>query len=206
MATTEPHAQPDYDDTIRYDQTAQAHVRPKGRYHSDQIVAHWTIVGLVILQYLTGPSMSVAFETALEGGWRVSDGVSAVHGIIGLSILTAMVWRVFLRRRYGAPPPPETEPRPLQMVSRGVHYAFYGLLLGMPLFGLAAVLTGIEILGTLHGWAALALLLLAVAHVGGALMHAVKRDGVVTRILNRGSAPRGYEQRDGTPVERGPSG
>jgi cytochrome b561 len=201
MAETEPHARADYDDTIRYDQTAQPHVRPKGRYHSDQVTAHWTIVGLVIFQYLTGQSMSGAYQAALAGGWRVSDGVSVVHGILGLSILTVMIWRVFLRRRYGAPPPPASEPRPLQIVSRGVHFAFYAVLIGMPLFGLAAVLTGIELLGTLHGYAAWALLGLALLHVAGALLHAVKRDGVVTRILNRGSAPRGYETREGRSVD-----
>jgi cytochrome b561 len=202
MSRTEPHAREDYDDTIRYDQTAQPDARPKGRYHSDQIVAHWIVVSLVIFQFITGPSMSDAFRDALEmGGWMVSGGIAVPHGTIGLSILAVMIWRVTLRRRYGAPPPPDSIPTVLRKVSRANHFAFYGMLIAQPLLGLAAVLTGVALLGTLHGLGALVLIVLALLHVAGATMHLFKRDGVVTRILNRGSAPRGYERRDGTPVD-----
>ena len=75
-------------------------------------------------------------------------------------------------------------------MSRSVHYAFYALLIGMPLFGMAALWLKWGVLGALHAWASYALLALIVAHVAGGLWHGlVKRDGVARRILRGNSMP-----------------
>lgn len=148
-------------------------------YSSKQMLAHWIVVFLVIFQYLTGGAMEAAFwDEARTGG-------AIVHGLLGLTILAFMLWRVYLRANHGAPPPPDTEPGAIQTLSRSVHYAFYTILIAMPVFGLAAVLTGIGILATAHGIAAWALLALAVLHVAGAAWHGVKGDGVVHRMARR---------------------
>jgi cytochrome b561 len=150
---------------------------PPAVYTSKQMLAHWAVVFLVIFQFATGGSMETAFWAGAATGGAV------VHGIIGSAILLFMTWRVWLRATRGAPPPPDTEPSWLQKISRGTHFAFYGLLIGMPIFGLAAVLTGIGILATLHGIAAWVLLALVLLHASGALWHAFKRDGVIKRML-----------------------
>ncbi len=160
---------------------ATAHL--PNRYHSNQIMLHWLVVSLVLLQFLGGESMARAMELAYAGGGRLTDGIVVVHATFGTVILFAMLARLVVRLRHGAPPPPETEPRPLQILSRGVHYAFYGLLIAMPLFGIAAIAVLSETLGTLHGLASWLLLGLAALHVAGALFHAVKRDGVVGRVF-----------------------
>lgn len=161
--------------------------RPAGRYHTNQIAAHWTIVFLVAFQYFSGPAMELAVSAGHATGTLPTAGVLVVHGVIGTAILGLMAWRVFLRRRHGAPKPPETEPRPLQLVSRGVHFAFYAILVAMPLAGMAAVaLVGSELgrwLGYTHGVTSWVLLGLIALHVAGAAWHAAKRDGTVTRIL-----------------------
>jgi cytochrome b561 len=146
-------------------------------YSSRQMLAHWAVVALVLFQFAQGGAMEEAFWSGIVNGGAI------VHAITGSTILGFMLWRVHLRRSHGAPPPPQSEPSWLQKISRGTHFAFYGLLIGMPLFGIAAVLTGIGILATLHGIAAWVLLALAVLHVSGAIMHLFKRDGVVRRII-----------------------
>ena len=147
-------------------------------YSGKQMLAHWMVVALVLFQFLQGGSMETAFDDgAINGG-------AIIHGLSGTLILGVMLWRLWMRRDHGAPPPPETEPSWLQRISRGVHYAFYAILIGMPLAGMAAVLTGSELLGSLHKLTAWLLLALALLHAAGAAWHGfVKRDGVVRRML-----------------------
>ena len=171
------------------DAVHDARGRPKGRYHTEQIVAHWTVVFLVLFQYATGGAMDAAYRATVDFGRLPADGVIFVHGLIGTSIWIVMLWRLSMRFRYGAPPPPDSLSRPLQIVSRSVHYAFYAVLLGMPVFGMLALWIKSGIIGTLHGWAAYLLLALAVAHVAGATLHMVKGDGVIRRILRGNTMP-----------------
>ncbi|MGR3542309.1 MAG: cytochrome b [Hasllibacter sp.] len=158
-----------------------------GRYHSSQRGLHWLVAILVVMQFLTGGQMEAAFALRDVQPLGIA-GITWVHGTFGLSILVAMLGRAWLRARYGAPPPPETEPRPLQIVSRGTHFAFYALLIGMPIFGVLAVWTYSDTIATAHGWAGYALFFLALLHLAGALWHAFKRDGVATRMLGRDPA------------------
>ena len=163
--------------------------RPEGRYHSDQIVAHWTVVFLVIFQYLTGQGMERAHEVGLALGALPASGSIVVHAVIGLSILAAMLWRLGLRLKHGAPPPPDTEPKPLQWLSRSVHYAFYAILIAMPIAGALALWLGSATLGWLHGLSAWILLGLIALHIAGGLWHALKRDGVIRRIARGNVVP-----------------
>ena len=160
-----------------------------GFYHPAQIVVHWTVVFLVLFQFLTGGGMEHAFDAAAEGEALLRlDGTAWVHGMIGTSILLAMLFRLWLRNRYEAPPPPEDEPSLVQYLSRGTHWAFYAFLIAMPIAGLLAVFTGSEILAGLHGLASKVLLLLIVLHFAGAMWHAFRRDGVVKRVLRQDPA------------------
>ncbi|CUH15396.1 cytochrome b561 [Jannaschia seosinensis] len=164
-------------------------VRPAGRYHSNQIAIHWLVVSLVILQFLTGGTMAAAMEYGYDFNALPPAGVIYVHGIFGLSILTAMLVRAVLRMRHGAPEPPENESRPIQILSRSTHYAFYGVLIAMPIFGLFAVLTLNETIGLIHAWSSWLLLAIIALHVAGAFMHIFKRDGIIKRVIT-GQPPR----------------
>ena len=164
--------------------TALPQGRPEGRYHSDQITAHWIVVFLVLFQFATGATMEAAMDLGYAAGRLPLAGVLYVHGILGTSILGVMAWRVYLRRRYGAPPPPSSAPRALQIISRANHFAFYLVLVAMPIAGLLAVITLNATIGALHGLAAILLVLLAIAHVAGAIMHIVKRDGTIKGVLS----------------------
>ena len=161
----------------------------EGFYHPAQIVAHWTIVFLLLFQFMTGGGMERAFDAAEEGEALLRlDGTAWVHGMIGTGILLVMLYRLWLRTHYHVPPPPSDEPQLIQYVSRGTHWAFYALLIGMPIFGLLAVFTGSGLLASLHGLASKLLFLLVILHFAGAMWHAFKRDGVVKRVLRQDPA------------------
>lgn len=171
-----------------------------GYYHPATIVAHWTVVMLLLFQFATGGAMEAAFERATGAGYPLRlEGPVWVHGMIGSAIGLLMVWRLAVRLTHYVPPPPSTLPRVLQIVSRATHWTFYGLLIAMPIAGLAAVLTRSEALASIHGLAAVLLFFVVLLHVAGGLYHAFKRDGVVKRILRQDPAGQ-YDARTDRPA------
>ena len=79
-------------------------------YATPQIVLHWTIVALIIVQLLSADGMSEYFEPAKEAGTAPGfPGVSLAlaHAASGATILVLVILRFALRLRYGAPPPPQ---------------------------------------------------------------------------------------------------
>ncbi len=123
-----------------------------------------------------------------------------VHKPLGIAILLLVLVRIAVRLRFGAPPLPADLPVPMKLAAHLPHYAFYGLMLAMPLFGwgmLSAAAYPVQMLDftlspippqseTLHSllWnahrtLAFAFLALILLHVGAALFHALIRcDGV----------------------------
>jgi cytochrome b561 len=158
---------------------------------------HWTVVLLLVVQVLT---------KLIPTAWVGEDALNAWHVSVGPSILAVMVLRLLWRLTHRPPPPPADLPPALRLLSRATHWAFYGLLIILPLFGWAAAsgygvtpyLFGVvplpaliaadkaraEALGQVHGALALLLIATIALHVAGALFHLlVKRDGVAQRML-----------------------
>jgi cytochrome b561 len=125
----------------------------------------------------------------------------ATHKTLGIVILVLALVRLAVRARYGAPPLPADLPEPLKLAARLSHYAFYALMIGMPLIGwgmlsagaypvvlfgnvrLPAILPQSDTLHTLlwnaHFCLAFAFFALILVHVGAALFHAlIRRDTV----------------------------
>ena len=166
---------------------------------------HWIILALLIVQYFTEWA-----PKSLGGG---SDALTNWHLAIGPTILLVMLLRLAWRLTHRPPPPPNDLPVALRVLSRATHYAFYVILIVLPLQGWAAAsgfgatpyLLGViplpsliaknkplaETIGDVHGTLALALLAVIALHVAGALYHAlVKRDGVAQRMLPFGAPGR----------------
>ena len=117
------------------------------------------------------------------------DGGAIMHGICGATILLVMLWRQAMRLTHGTPPPPESEPRKLQYMSRGNHWAFYVVLIAMPIVGLSAVLTLAPILSAIHSWTIWLLLALIAAHFAGAVWQMFRRGSDTwRRVLRRDPA------------------
>lgn len=137
----------------------------------------------------------------------------ALHKSIGLTVLALFVlrlaWKMFDRR-----PPDEPAPRWQQVAAHTVHGFLYLLIVAIPLsgwafnsahgfplqyfkqFNLPALVEKNEelsnTLGTVHVYLFWLLLLVLLAHVGGALKHHfIDRDDTLRRMLPFGRARRG---------------
>lgn len=161
---------------------------------------HWLIVVLVLAQVVIAlilPSVLPASAEESRIAWHLS---------VGSTILFVMVLRLGWRLTHTPPPPPADLSPGLRLLSRATHWAFYAILIVLPLLGWTAAsaygatvrLFGLiplpalvaqnqafaESVGQVHGAVALLLLALVALHVAGALYHAlVKRDRVIHRML-----------------------
>ena len=161
---------------------------------------HWLIVGLVSIQFFTELASPGVFAGVTE------DGLTAWHLAVGPTILLLMLVRLAWRLTHPPPPPPRDLPPSLRLISRATHWAFYALLLVLPILGWVAAsgfgarpsILGLiplpaiaaksksfgEFWGGVHGFVAWVVLALIALHVAGALYHALaKEDGVFQRML-----------------------
>lgn len=172
------------------------------RYSPAARALHWVTVLAVLAQFVLG-SWIVWFEPGEEAfKFRLYD----IHENIGFTLLPLTVYRLFHRIRHAPAPLPEDLPTIMRLAAHANHAALYLALIGMPLLGLCATAAwgfpftwlglvpiptpfgkneGLAaVFSALHYWGAVALGLAILAHVGGALFHAVvRRDGVMQRML-----------------------
>jgi cytochrome b561 len=164
---------------------AQSH----GRYSAAQITLHWLIAALVLFQLVFGESMEEFIEAREEGEALSSTDalLGTLHYWIGLAILALVAVRLVLRLRSGAAPVvAETNPW-LEIAAKAVHWAFYVLLLGVPVIGLLAYYYD-EPFAEIHALAKPAFISLIVIHAGAALLHQFwLRDGLLTSMLRPGN-------------------
>jgi cytochrome b561 len=153
---------------------AQRDARPVA-YSTVQMSLHWFVVFLVLVQFVFNDSIEAALERAAEtGSYAWMEGGVVTHPIVGTAIFLAMAVRLWLRLTRGVPPAPTTEPRPIQILSRANHWAFYVLLLAMPVVGALALFLASPVIGQIHAATAWLLLALIALHVAGAVWHMVK--------------------------------
>ncbi len=182
---------------------AQQETRAVGGYSGGQKWLHWLMAALILTLIPVGFIMT----GMAEGGAR--NRIYELHKSFGMIVFVLAVMRVALRTARGAPPLPASLPDWQRAVAHASHLALYGLIVLVPvlgfvgtsmccspvkLFGLVTVPIalpgGMETAKTIlaaHGWAVLLMAAILLAHVAGALMHAVVlRDGVFQRMLPGG--------------------
>ena len=154
-------------------------------YARPQVMLHWLIAALVLAQWFSADAMEDFFERYEDmGPPGFPDGSAIFHAGGGATILVLMILRIGARLRFGAPPLPADLPRSLALAAHLNHYAFYAVLILMPLTGVGALFVTTES-ADLHELLKTLLLLLIAAHVLGAAFHAfVRRDGVIWRMLS----------------------
>jgi len=168
------------------------------RYDRPAIFLHWLQAGLVIALLIIGWMM-----TDLPKG-PARTAPYALHKSLGLCALLLIFVRIAWRRIH-APPAAATQLKPWEnRLSSVVHHALYFVLVLAPLAGYLSasftkypmkffglVLPSIgwpddtlnAIFNNLHKGAVWVLMLLLALHVLGALHHALRRDGVMSRML-----------------------
>jgi len=164
------------------------------RFTPLQRLLHWLMAACILAMLFIGVGMvSTVMPKYLT--------LVSLHKPLGIAILALALIRLALRLRYGAPPLPADLPGPMKFAAQASHYAFYALMIGMPLIGwgmlsaaaypvvlfggwhLPAILPQSDSLHTLlwgaHFYLAFAFFALILLHIAAALFHAlVRRDGV----------------------------
>jgi cytochrome b561 len=164
------------------------------RFTPLQRVLHWLMAICILAMLFIGVGMvSTVMPKYLT--------LVSIHKPLGIAILVLALIRLVVRLRYGAPALPSDLPEPMKLAAHLSHYAFYVLMIGMPLIGwgmlsaaaypivlfggvrLPAILPQSDSLHALlwsaHFYLAFAFFALILLHVAAALFHAlVRRDGV----------------------------
>jgi len=157
---------------------------PKG-YSATQIALHWGVAALVAGQYIFKDAISGAWTAIREGREYAFDPLILAHVVGGVLILALVVWRLALRLKRGAPPPPENEPAPLKTLSHVAHWAFYALLAAMSVTGLLAWFGDVTAAAQAHNVLKVALLALIVLHVLAVPFHKlVLKNNVMQRMIH----------------------
>lgn len=155
-------------------------------YSLTQIVLHWTVVVLVIVQYLGHDAMEDAWDAIRDGGTPSAETLfgANMHAAVGVLILVLALARLWLRFTRGAPPVPEETAAPLRLVARATHVLLYALIIGLPLGGAAAWFFGVAPAAGVHSLGTKVLFFVAILHALGALYeHFIARTDVLKRML-----------------------
>ena len=100
------------------------------RYGSVAMTFHWVIAALIIANVVLG----LWLGEILEPGDPMKFQVAQWHKSIGLTVLVLSVFRVVWRLMNPHPPPPWPTPL-MRNLSLASHYAFYFLILAVPITG-----------------------------------------------------------------------
>jgi cytochrome b561 len=164
------------------------------RFTPLQRLLHWFLAVCILAMLFIG----VGMESTVRPTYLT---LVSVHKPLGIAILVLALIRLAVRLRSGAPALPPDLPPPMKLGAYLSHYAFYALMIGMPLIGwamLSAASYPVVMFGSVHlppilpqsarlhtllwnahFWLAFALFALILLHVAAALFHAlVRRDGV----------------------------
>jgi cytochrome b561 len=181
----------------------------RGRFTVLQRLLHWLMALCILAMLFIGVGMvSTVMPKYLT--------LVSIHKPLGIAILVLALVRLVVRLRSGAPPLPVELPEPMKLAAYLSHYAFYVLMIGLPLIGwgmlsaatypvvlyggvhLPAILPQSDSLHTLlwnaHFYLAFVFFALILLHVAAALFHAlVRRDGVFEAMVpvsgHHGAAP-----------------
>jgi cytochrome b561 len=164
------------------------------RFTPLQRLLHWLMAMCILAMLFIGVGMvSTIMPKYLT--------LVSIHKPLGIAILALALIRLAVRVRYGAPSLPADLPAPIKLAAHLSHYAFYVLMIGMPLLGwgmlsaagypvvlfggvhLPAILPHSDRLHALlwdaHFYLAFAFFGLILVHAAAALFHGlIRRDGV----------------------------
>jgi len=151
-----------------------------------QIILHWLVVVLIIMQFLANGPMQQAWDALRDGQQPAADILfgANMHAASGMLILILALARLFLRFTRGLPALPSTLAPPLALVAKVTHFLLYALIIAIPMSGAAAWLGGVAPAAGAHGAMAQLLFFVAIFHAAAALYeHFIARTDVLKRML-----------------------
>lgn len=150
-------------------------------YDRITIVLHW-IVGLAILgQFALGWWVGSLPDEPASAGWV------GLHQWIGVTLAAFVVLRLLWRLSHPTPELPGTLPRLQRTMAKATHWALYGCMVVMPLSGYLSTWGSDDAdlqaaMGSVHSITASLLGALLALHVGAAVWHLARRDGLFARM------------------------
>ncbi len=105
----------------------------QGRYTAVAIILHWAIAAAIIANLILGWWMEDAIA-APDSRARAID-VFQIHKSLGLTILALSLLRLLWRWSHPAPAMPADMPQWERRIALATHWAFYALMIGIPLAG-----------------------------------------------------------------------
>jgi cytochrome b561 len=181
----------------RSDQASTSTYTPTAR------ALHWLTAAAVFILIPVGIVMTSRGEANI---WdATTNNLYSLHKGLGFLVLLLIIWRLVYRVSNGAPPDEPTLTELQRKGSHGLHWALYALLLMVPVGGWIGVslydargVFGVVSLPQItpvnqdlagkvffvHKLGGIAILALALGHIGAALFHHfVRKDGVLRRML-----------------------
>jgi cytochrome b561 len=151
-------------------------------YSRVQILLHWVVAALIIFQIVGHEPMADAWGVVETGGTPVMSVMVWGHINAGIAVLLLVLWRIGLRLSRGAPLAP-AGPAPIRWAGKITHLALYGLMVLVPLSGMAAWFGGVAAAAEAHEVMKNLILILVLLHVGAALYHQfLVKDGLMDRM------------------------
>lgn len=165
---------------------------------------HWWTVALVAIMLPLGFAMDYR-GNHLNIWDGVTDNMYSAHKLIGFVVLWLVLYRLYVRFRYGAPPDEPTLEPWQKLASHVTHWSLYALLLlvpimgwlGVSLYGARTVFNVVSLpplaspdqaaattVLAVHGLLAKLMAFLVLAHIGAAMFHhVIRKDNVLRRML-----------------------
>ncbi|MGH8528806.1 MAG: cytochrome b/b6 domain-containing protein [Nevskiales bacterium] len=103
------------------------------RYTAVAIALHWTIAAAIVANFLLGWWMHQAIDVAQTQARAIA--AFQLHKSLGLTILALSLARLAWRWWHAPPPLPAAMPGWEKLAARLTHWAFYALMIGLPLSG-----------------------------------------------------------------------
>ena len=141
------------------------------KYTNLQIWLHWIIFVLIIFQYVLHEPIAGAFELRLQGKEFDQSALIPLHIAFGVLIFFLVATRLWVRKTQGVPAYPKEDAVLMKFASKSVHWSFYGILILLPITGMAAWFQLSEGAGKAHEALRAILILLIFLHVCASLFH-----------------------------------
>ncbi|TPK73783.1 cytochrome b [Mesorhizobium sp. B2-3-14] len=155
-------------------------------YTGTQILLHWTIAVLIVLQLVIGEDIKPAYRAFSRGAEPAAGDIfnANIHVYVGLAVLVLAVWRLAIRLQRGVPAAPAEESAALKRIATATHFMLYVFIFGMPISGALAWYFSIGAMGDIHELAKPIIIVVVSLHAAAALwQHFYVKSGVLIRML-----------------------
>lgn len=158
-------------------------------YTGTQILLHWTIAALIVLQLVIGEDIKPAHRAFSRGAEPAAGDMfnANIHVYVGLAVLVLAFWRLAVRLRHGVPAAPPAESVLQRRIAAAAHFLLYLFIFGMPITGALAWYFGFRAMGEIHELAKPVIIIVVGLHAAAALwQHFYVKSDVLVRMLRPG--------------------